>query len=80
MARPILPPSNKTRRIDLHCHSNASNDASEAVLNAMRCPESDSTARELLRLTHNRGMDFVTITNHDSIPGVSTIADDANGT
>ena len=40
MAAVIVPPAGKTRRIDLHCHSNASNEASEAVLNAMRCPES----------------------------------------
>lgn len=74
MAPVIIPPAGKTRRIDLHCHSNASTEASEAVLSAMRCPESYSTPQEIVRLAEKRGMDFVTITDHDSIAGVSTIA------
>ena len=29
-------------RADLHCHSDASNETGEALLNAIRCPESYS--------------------------------------
>ena len=36
------PSGGAVKRADLHCHSNASNEADEAVLNAIACPESFS--------------------------------------
>ena len=65
-------------RADLHCHSEASNKASEAMLNAIRCPESFSSPAEVYAQAQRRGMDFVTITDHDSIEGVSKLADHPN--
>lgn len=62
-------------RVDLHCHSNASNEADEAVLNAIQCPESYSTPDEVYRQAKRRGMDLVTVTDHDSIAGVETLLD-----
>lgn len=66
------------RRIDLHCHSDASNKTSEAMLNAIRCPESYSRPDEVYAQATRRGMDFVTLTDHDSIDGVLRISDRPN--
>jgi glycosyltransferase involved in cell wall biosynthesis len=63
------------KRADLHCHSNASNEADEAMLNAIGCPESFSDPREVYEQAKYRKMDFVTITDHDSLDGVMQIAD-----
>lgn len=65
-------------RVDLHCHSCASNEASEAVLNAIACPESYSTPEQVYDQARRRGMDFVTITDHDSIDGVIQLARHTN--
>jgi glycosyltransferase involved in cell wall biosynthesis len=61
------------KRIDLHCHSDASNEADEAVLNALDCPESFSAPPDVYRQAKRSGMDFVTITDHDSIAGVTRL-------
>ena len=61
------------KRIDLHCHSDASNEADEAVLNAIECPESFSAPPDVYRQAKRNGMDFVTITDHDSIAGVTRL-------
>ncbi|MGB7158385.1 MAG: glycosyltransferase [Tepidisphaeraceae bacterium] len=63
------------KRIDLHCHSDASNRAAEVVLNAISCPECYSAPSEVYAQAKRRGMDFVTITDHDSIDGVRRIVD-----
>ena len=60
-------------RADLHCHSIASNEADEALLNAIQCPESYSDPIEVYDQARRRGMDFVTVTDHDSIDGVTTL-------
>jgi glycosyltransferase involved in cell wall biosynthesis len=79
MTLPAVPtaPSPETpipRRIDLHCHSDASNRAAEVLLNAISCPECYSTPQQVHAQAKLRGMDFVTITDHDSIAGVAQIA------
>src|SRR5690242_19035800 len=58
------------QRIDLHCHSDASNRAAEIVLNAIACPECYSSPEEVYAQAKRRGMDFITITDHDTIDGV----------
>ena len=63
------------KRIDLHCHSDASNRAAEAALNAINCPECYSAPEEVYAQAKRRGMDFVTITDHDSVEGVLRIAE-----
>ncbi len=60
-------------RADLHCHSDASNEADEAVLNAIGCPESFSRPAEVYAQAKRRGMAFVTVTDHDSLAGVATL-------
>ncbi|HWP40004.1 MAG TPA: glycosyltransferase, partial [Tepidisphaeraceae bacterium] len=72
LANQGLPPAPK--RIDLHCHSDASNKTGEALLNALRCPESYSRPEEVYAQARLRGMDFVTLTDHDSIEGALSIA------
>src|SRR5579871_4222544 len=62
-----------TRRIDLHCHSSASTEAGEAVLNALKCPESYSDPEQVHAQARRRGMDFVTVTDHDTLNGVKTL-------
>ncbi len=62
--------NNRNVRIDLHCHSIASNEADEALLNVLNCPESYSEPSEVYDQAKERGMDFVTITDHDSLEGV----------
>lgn len=62
------------RRVDLHCHSIASTEADEAVLNAMRCPECFSEPEQVYAQAKRRGMQFVTITDHDCIDGVLPLA------
>jgi len=66
--------STHPKRADLHCHSDASNKAGEAVLNAICCPECYSLPGEVLAQATRRGMDFVTLTDHDTIAGVQSLA------
>ncbi len=68
-------PGDAFKRIDLHCHSEASNRAAEVVLNAIHCPECYSDPADVYAQAKRRGMDFVTITDHDCIDGALRIAD-----
>jgi glycosyltransferase involved in cell wall biosynthesis len=68
-------PRARVKRIDLHCHSDASNKATEAALNAISCPECYSEPDEVYAQARQRGMDFVTITDHDTIEGVQRISE-----
>jgi predicted metal-dependent phosphoesterase TrpH len=61
------------KRVDLHCHSRASTETDEAVLLAIQCPESYSEPADIYKMAKERGMDFVAITDHDSIAGASEL-------
>jgi hypothetical protein len=61
-------------RADLHVHSKHSNRPTEWVLRQAGAPESFTEPRELYRRCRERGMDFVTISDHDSIAGALEIA------
>ncbi|HMJ33628.1 MAG TPA: glycosyltransferase [Baekduia sp.] len=63
-------------RADLHCHSTASQRSKLGVQRALGLPECATPPQEVLELALQRGMDFVTITDHDTIEGVLQIADD----
>jgi glycosyltransferase involved in cell wall biosynthesis len=65
-------------RVDLHCHSNASNEADEAMLNAIECPESFSEPVDVYQQAKSRGMDFVAITDHDSLNGIKQLSQKAD--
>jgi glycosyltransferase involved in cell wall biosynthesis/predicted metal-dependent phosphoesterase TrpH len=64
-----------TSRADLHCHSTASQLSKLGVQRALGLPECATAPEEVYELAKRRGMDFVTITDHDTIAGVQQIAD-----
>jgi glycosyltransferase involved in cell wall biosynthesis/predicted metal-dependent phosphoesterase TrpH len=65
----------QTTRVDMHCHSTASQESRLAVQRAVGLPECATPPEEVYELAKRRGMDFVTITDHDTIAGVQQIAD-----
>ena len=62
-------------RCDLHIHSRFSARSEEWLFRRFDFPDSYSDPRELHRLLRERGMDFVTITDHDTIDGNLEIAE-----
>ena len=56
-------------RADLHCHSTASAISKLGVQRALGLPECATPPDEVYALAKRRGMDFVTITDHDTIDG-----------
>ena len=64
-----------TVKVDLHCHSTASEVAKLGVQRALALPECATPPQEVYELAKRRGMDFVTITDHDTIAGVLELAD-----
>jgi glycosyltransferase involved in cell wall biosynthesis/predicted metal-dependent phosphoesterase TrpH len=62
-------------RVDLHCHSSASELSRLGIQRAVGLPECATPPAEVYELAKRRGMDFVTITDHDTIDGVLQIAD-----
>jgi len=68
-------PRGATSRADLHCHSTASEFSRLGVQRAVGMPECATPPEEVYALAKRRGMDFVTITDHDTIDGVLSIAD-----
>ncbi len=59
----------------MHCHSSASELSRLGVQRAAGLPECATPPEEVYELAKRRGMDFVTITDHDTIAGVMQIAD-----
>ena len=64
-----------TTRADLHVHSTASQLSRLGVQRALGLPECATPPEEVYALAKRRGMDFVTITDHDTIAGALQIAD-----
>ena len=62
-------------RVDMHCHSTASEVSKLGVQRAAGLPECATPPEEVYSLAKRRGMEFVTITDHDTIDGVLQIAD-----
>jgi len=62
-------------RCDLHIHSRFSARSEEWLFRRFDFPDSYTDPRDLYRLLRERGMDFVTITDHDTIDGNLEIAD-----
>ena len=62
-------------RVDTHCHSTASEISKLGVQRELGLPECATPPEEVYALAKRRGMDFVTITDHDTIAGVLEIAD-----
>ena len=64
-----------TSRADLHVHSTASEFSKLGVQRALGLPECATPPDEVYELAKRRGMDFVTITDHDTIDGALEVAD-----
>jgi glycosyltransferase involved in cell wall biosynthesis/predicted metal-dependent phosphoesterase TrpH len=63
-----------TSRVDLHCHSCASQLSKLGIQRALGLPECATPPEEVYELAKRRGMDFVTITDHDTIAGALELA------
>jgi glycosyltransferase involved in cell wall biosynthesis/predicted metal-dependent phosphoesterase TrpH len=64
-----------TSRVDMHCHSTASQLSKLGVQRSLGLPECATPPEEVYELAKRRGMDFVTITDHDTIDGCLQLAD-----
>jgi glycosyltransferase involved in cell wall biosynthesis/predicted metal-dependent phosphoesterase TrpH len=64
-----------TSRVDLHCHSTASAQSKLGVQRALGLPECATPPEDVYELAKRRGMDFVTITDHDTIDGAVQLAE-----
>ncbi len=58
----------------MHCHSTASEEAKLGIARSVGLPECATPPEEVYELAKRRGMDFVTITDHDTIAGCLEIA------
>jgi glycosyltransferase involved in cell wall biosynthesis/predicted metal-dependent phosphoesterase TrpH len=59
----------------MHCHSTASQLSRLGVQRSLGLPECATPPEEVYELARRRGMDFVTITDHDTIGGCLELAD-----
>jgi glycosyltransferase involved in cell wall biosynthesis/predicted metal-dependent phosphoesterase TrpH len=66
-------PMSTSSRADLHVHSSASEVSKLGIQRSLALPECATPPEEVYELAKRRGMDFVTITDHDTIEGVSTL-------
>jgi glycosyltransferase involved in cell wall biosynthesis/predicted metal-dependent phosphoesterase TrpH len=64
-----------TSRVDMHCHSTASQLSRLGVQRSLGLPECATPPEEVYELAKRREMDFVTITDHDTIDGCLELAD-----
>lgn len=60
-------------RIDAHCHSKASDGPALRALGILGIPECYSEPEQVYDQARARGMDLVTITDHDTIAGAMTL-------
>ena len=61
-------------RADMHVHSTASELSKLGIQRSLHLPECATEPEEVYELAKRRGMDFVTITDHDTIAGALQIA------
>jgi glycosyltransferase involved in cell wall biosynthesis/predicted metal-dependent phosphoesterase TrpH len=61
-------------RADLHVHSTASQLSKLGIQRSLALPECATEPEEVYELAKRRGMDFVTITDHDTVRGALSIA------
>jgi glycosyltransferase involved in cell wall biosynthesis/predicted metal-dependent phosphoesterase TrpH len=65
---------NEKSRADMHVHSTASELSKLGIQRSLHLPECATEPQEVYELAKRRGMDFVTITDHDTIDGALTLA------
>jgi glycosyltransferase involved in cell wall biosynthesis/predicted metal-dependent phosphoesterase TrpH len=66
---------NENSRADMHVHSTASQLSKLGIQRSLNLPECATPPGEVYELAKRRGMQFVTITDHDTIAGAQAIAD-----
>ena len=62
-------------RMDAHCHSSASSGPAVRALGLIGCPECYSPPEAVYEQALRRGMDLVTITDHDTIDGALSLVE-----
>jgi len=67
--RSYQSPAARLTRMDMHVHSRASRKPVIAALRGLACPESFSPPERVYEQARARGMDLVTLTDHDTIEG-----------
>jgi glycosyltransferase involved in cell wall biosynthesis len=72
---PEIPMGVNMTRADLHLHSRHSVSSSEYLVRMMQLNESYTEVEALYAQARARGMDFVTITDHDTIDGALALVD-----
>jgi len=65
----------KNTKCDLHVHSSASRQSARWILRTLKAPESFTPPELIYDLAKKRGMDFVTLTDVNTIEGVLQIRD-----
>src|SRR5579871_278960 len=65
---------NENTRVDLHVHSSASQLSKLGIQRSLALPECATHPTEVYELAKRRGMDFVTLTDHDTITGALELA------
>jgi glycosyltransferase involved in cell wall biosynthesis/predicted metal-dependent phosphoesterase TrpH len=60
---------NENRRTDMHVHSTASELSKLGIQRSLHLPECATEPAEVYELAKRQGMDFVTLTDHDTIDG-----------
>src|ERR1700759_5092281 len=74
LCRQILTCMRNNSRADMHVHSTASELSKLGVQRSLGLPECATPPEEVYELAKRRGMDFVTITDHDTIDGALAIS------
>ncbi len=70
-----MPDMPDMSRADMHVHSTASQLSKLGIQRSLQLPECATEPEEVYELAKRRGMDFVTITDHDTISGALELAD-----
>ncbi len=73
-ATPAPGENRRTMKIDLHVHSKHSTRPSQWILQRLGCAESYADPKRIHRRAKERGMDLVTISDHNTLNGVLEIA------
>ncbi|VAX40300.1 Glycosyltransferase, partial [hydrothermal vent metagenome] len=68
-------PQDGLTRMDTHCHSRASDGPAVAALSFLNMPECYSPPEKVYDQARARGMDLVTITDHDTIKGAMELVE-----
>lgn len=75
MVQAVEHTQGRVTRLDAHCHSSASSGPVNAAVGVLGCPECYSPPEKVYDLAMARGMDLVTLTDHDTIAGALALVE-----